>query len=83
MSPRTVLIIAAAAVLVAGCRPENFTEADQCVRAEEFQKCLAGVPKGPDSTHYNDWGEVVGACDKAAYYLSLRERAQIKQECRL
>jgi len=43
---------------------------DQAKRQELFKQCLAALPAGPKSTHYNDWDEVVGACDRAAYWQS-------------
>lgn len=27
-----------------------------------YDKCIAGVPKGPQTTVYNDWAEVVEQC---------------------
>lgn len=79
---RAALLLASA--MLAGClekvEPSSFS--DQCMRAELFQQCLKALPAGPVSTHYNDWDEVVAACENAAYYQSIREKAQIKPECR-
>ena len=40
---------------------------DQQKRVELFQSCLVALPAGPQSTKYNDWDEVVEACDSASY----------------
>jgi len=77
MSRITVLALAA---LLAACQPA--TEANQCMRAELFKECMALVPPGPQSTHYNDWAEVVSACGSQAYYLSLRPRVEIPKGCK-
>lgn len=42
----------------------------QEMRTEIFMKCLEKVPKGPEKTHYNDWSEIVEACESAAFYQS-------------
>lgn len=31
-----------------------------------YSKCIAGIPKGPDATVYNDWAEVISECRKHA-----------------
>jgi hypothetical protein len=62
--------------------PPDPTQPDQCLRREIFMQCLGTVPKGPDSTKYNDWDEVVSECENAAYYQSKRQRSRIKEECR-
>ncbi len=66
-------------LLALGCEAE--TVSDQCLRATLFKECMAGLPKGPSSTHYNDWDDVVDSCETAAYYQSLRQRRHIKPEC--
>lgn len=77
-----ILLLASAALLTACSEKAPTTEPDQCIRAEQFQQCLASVPAGPTSTHYNDWSEVVSECRNTAYYQSLRDPAAIKPECR-
>jgi hypothetical protein len=56
-------------------------EPDQCLRAQLFHQCLATVPKGPEATRYNDWDEVVSACESAAYHQSLRAIGTVPQQC--
>ena len=69
---------------LAGCAPpESRTSNDQCLRAKIFKECLVALPAGPASTKYNDWNEVVAACENSAYYQSLRKRENIKEECQL
>ena len=57
---------------------------DQCLRREFFQKCLAGIPDGPQelTAAANDWSEVVDSCSSAAYYQSFRKDSHIKRECK-
>jgi len=68
-------------VALAGCEVDS-TKVDQCMRREIFNECLKTIPAGPTKAHYNDWSEVVGKCEDAAYYQSLRKTTQIKPECR-
>lgn len=79
--------VIALAVLLGGCgdsppSKHQTREADQCLRREVFMQCLSVVPKGPEVTKYNDWDEVVAECAQSAYYISLRQIANIKEECR-
>ena len=76
------ILVVASAVIVSACSEVRTFGPDQCLRAEIFQQCLAAVPAGPQTTHYNDWSEVVQACSNTAYYQSLRSAEQIKAECR-
>lgn len=46
-------------------------KANQAIRREIFMNCLKAVPRGPTHTKYNDWDEVVDACENAAYYQSI------------
>ena len=57
-------------------------QADQCIRREVFKECMKSLPAGPASTRYNDWDEVVKACEETAYYQSVRPTSVIKEECR-
>lgn len=66
------LIIGVAALALTGCTTCKW-EADQEVRREYFETCLALIPDGPESTTYNDWAEVVDTCDDTAYWQSKRE----------
>ena len=61
----TLLVVLA----LAGC--DQGLRANPEVRAERFDACLKNVPAGPQHTKYNDWAEVVRACESAAYYQSL------------
>lgn len=67
---------------MAGCDLPEQTTNNQCLRAEIFKQCLAQIPEGPERTVYNDWAEVVDACESAAYYQSLRKISQIPKGCR-
>lgn len=84
---RIVLIVAA--LLLAGCDPDkerrespDATLVDQCLRAELFRACLSSVPRGPDTTKYNDWAEVVEECGAQAYRQALRARKHVEEKCR-
>ncbi|TXH17365.1 MAG: hypothetical protein E6R03_04120 [Hyphomicrobiaceae bacterium] len=39
-----------------------------------FMACMMALPAGPQSTHYNDWSEVVDSCNEAAYRQSLEKK---------
>jgi hypothetical protein len=41
---------------------------NQALRTKLFQECLSKLPSGPLATTFNDWSEVVGQCESAAYY---------------
>ena len=70
-------------VLMAGCsEPAQMPTPDQCLRSTLFQACMKSLPAGPQSTQYNDWDDVVDSCASAAYYQSLRPKAQITEQCR-
>lgn len=75
-----IAIAAIIALAAAGC--DDVSIADQCLRAERFDACLKSLPAGPQSTRYNDWSEVVSACESAAYYQSLRKKSAIRAECK-
>ena len=68
-------------VFLVGCTQPS-SGVDQCMRRELFIQCLKYIPKGPDSTKYNDWDEVIKECQNASYYHSLRDFKYIKLECR-
>ena len=79
-------LIAGASLLTAGlggCANEDPQKPDQCMRREIFMQCMAALPAGPQATRYNDWDEVVGKCENAAYFQSLRRKSGIKPECQL
>lgn len=79
---RVALVLAA--VLLTACNPVPVATSipDQCVRQQLFQACMKALPAGPVATHYNDWSEVVEACESSAYYQSFRLTSTIKPECR-
>lgn len=67
------VLLTAALIFLAGCLPPvPDWQPDQAARAEHFAACLKAIPKGPESTVYNDWDEVVEACGHIAYTHSLR-----------
>lgn len=77
------VVLVTISTMILGCSvPESSNGTDQCLRQELFSKCLAELPKGPDSTNYNDWAEVVSSCQNAAYYHSIRKLEFVKPECR-
>ena len=67
--------------LAPACSDSQRTGVDQCLRMELFGSCMRSLPDGPDSTHYSDWDDVVSACERVAYWQSLRRLTQIKPEC--
>ena len=79
MTYKTMLTLAVIA-LASGCSGDK-QSVDQCKREEIFRQCLAALPAGPQTTVYNDWAEVVGACGSQAYYQSKRKVSNIKKEC--
>lgn len=68
MSARFFLI----PLLLSACAAPDYPvyESDQALRMERFDNCLSRIPKGPESTVYNDWDEVIEACDNIAYHQS-------------
>ena len=67
-------LILIAALLLGGCEqviPEKW-EPDQELRAKLFASCMKSLPAGPQETKYNDWDEVVNACNEVSYLQSLR-----------
>ena len=73
-------IIAALAMVLAGCG--DISLPDQCLRVQLFSQCMSQLPTGPVSTQYNDWDEVVQACNSVAHSQSIRPIPNIKPECR-
>lgn len=68
----TLLAAAFSLVALSGCEHEQ--RPDPEIRAERFDSCLKNVPSGPQQTKYNDWAEVVEACESAAYWQSFRAK---------
>lgn len=82
---KSIYLIVVVILTSVGCGDGGVTDmpfTDQCLRAKLFKECLAAVPKGPESTVYNDWAEVVDECARAATYQSYRRVSQIPMECR-
>lgn len=48
-------------------------EANRKEQQRIFKECMKLLPKGPERTHYNDWDEVVKACNGVAYSQSLEQ----------
>lgn len=73
-------------LILTGCNitPEQKVtmDTDRCKHIELFQQCLKLTPKGPESTTFNSWDNVIEACDTAAYRQSFTLIENIKQECR-
>jgi len=79
---RTIAAIALTFALAACDGSIGVSTPDQCMRAELFASCMRALPAGPVAPQYNDWDEVVTACESAAYRQSLRGAQHIKPECR-
>lgn len=79
---RTIASVALTLALTACDGSIGVSTPDQCMRAELFSACMHALPAGPMSSQYNDWDEVVTACESAAYRQSLRSAQHIKPECR-
>jgi len=77
---RSLIVLALAAV---SCDPlPGPPTVDQCLRRDLFERCMKSLPAGPAATQYNDWAEVVEACESAAYHQALRREELITPECR-
>ena len=76
------LLLVAALVVLAGCdvQPRTNWQTDQKLRQQLFTQCLSSVPAGPSTTVYNDWAEVVEACEEAAYWQSRYDANASKPE---
>ena len=62
-------------ILLNGCTqgiPTQTTAERQKLRVELFNSCMERVPKAPLEMGESDWSRIVDACDKAAYYQSIR-----------
>lgn len=68
--------ILAAALFLTGCEPPEQTwYYNQTLRQKLFSECLKNAPAGPQSTHYNDWSEIVDECGTQAEYMSVVDLA--------
>ena len=63
------------------CEPIDRIVRDECLQREIFKECMNSLPAGPTTTHYNDWDEVVKACELVAHRQSHRKRSVVKIEC--
>lgn len=72
----TLAALLVVALVTVGCEQKGLPSVtpqykwDQTKRTTIFMDCLKALPAGPQSTKYNDWDEVVNACESAAYYQS-------------
>lgn len=79
---KTILLLVALSLATASCESDyDDLYVDQCLRTRLFQECLDKVPRGPESTTYNDWSEVVAECSSEGYYAARRYKKHIKPEC--
>jgi hypothetical protein len=62
-----LILVAFLAATTIGCGL-NPVYVDNIKRRELFLECMKALPAGPQQTQYNDWDEVVKACDNAAYF---------------
>lgn len=49
-----------------GCVEPLVPQYDKELRNKIFMECLEKIPNGPTVTKYNDWAEVIEACEAAA-----------------
>lgn len=77
------ILVMVMALLVSGCDSLEPLSANQALRSLLFKDCLNNLPAGPQSTHYNDWSEVVSECENSAYYRSLRRGGRLLEEDKL
>lgn len=63
-----------------GCSTK--TEVNQCLVVVLFNNCMQQLPEGPESTHYNDWDEVVRTCSITALQQSKRRSVYVPNECK-
>ena len=71
MTEHTRMAALAAVLLLTACasEPADPHEAARgLLRAKLSQRCMESLPAGPQSTHYNDWSEVVDSCTQNAWY---------------
>lgn len=69
---KKILLAAVAAASLAGCSKGPTQVIDQELRHKYFIECMEKLPKGPSQTKYNDWDDVVQACESSAYYQAIR-----------
>lgn len=62
---KLLLLVAASALALSACEMGHY-ERDHAARQAAFEKCMSLLPQGPVVTRYNDWAEVVEACDNVA-----------------
>ena len=80
---KTAVLLALALALLQGCGDGPSSKiVDRCKQVVLFQTCLVSLPAGPAATKYNDWDEVVDACNSAAFYQSVRMTKFVEPECR-
>lgn len=71
MNTTLLVLLAGTVALVSGCTANPEVRAAQIEKRQQiFKDCLGRIPPGPQTTHYNDWDEVVSKCDSVAYYQS-------------
>lgn len=67
-----ILLLIMAMLALTACGNDRSYHINQEKRVVLFQQCLKTLPAGPIATHYNDWSEVVDACEgfatRASYY---------------
>ena len=71
---RVAMLVLLAALVMIGCNSSDRPVFDDDLKLEReiFMECLASVPKGPESTKYNDWDEVIMQCANVADTLSVK-----------
>jgi hypothetical protein len=63
---KKITILVFVIILLSGCVRYSKYIVDRDEQKQNFLQCLAAIPKGPESTHYNDWDEVINSCNNIA-----------------
>lgn len=66
------MVSIASVLALSACTSREQAHAMAEFRNTAFHQCMRALPAGPQSTKYNDWAEVVSACDNYAQRLEIR-----------
>ena len=73
MGTKKRVLLALSFIAMTGCKT-CWMESNKSERQRIFKECMASLPLGPQTTHYNDWSEVVDSCEDVAYYQSQEKK---------
>jgi hypothetical protein len=76
------------AILIGYCMPRHtdFIEpqiADVCKQKVYFDECLSKIPEISKSLQYNNWAEIVDACEQSSYKLSIKMSKYVENNCKV